>query len=61
MFPSNWFLEYQDGVLILNMYVDDLSFCGLEKLHTRFWQALRAKVKLDPECFIGSEGDRMLG
>ncbi|CAE7257616.1 RE2 [Symbiodinium sp. CCMP2592] len=60
-FPSNWFFEYKDGVLILNIYVDDLSLCGLTKLHTPFWQALRAKVKLDPECFIGSEGVRILG
>ena len=35
--------------------------CGLTKLHSPFWQALRAKVKLDPECFIGSEGVRILG
>ena len=60
-FPSNWFFEYKDGVLILNIYVDDLSLCGLTKLHTPFWQALRARVKLDPECFIGSEGVRILG
>ena len=60
-FPSSWFFEYHDGVLILNIYVDDLSLCGLTKLHTPFWQALRARVKLDPECFIGSESVRILG
>ena len=59
-FPSNWFFE-SDGVLILSIYVDDLSLCGLEKHHTPFWRALRAKVKLDPECFIGPEGVRILG
>ena len=43
-FPSNWFFEYKDGVLILNIYVDDLSLCGLTKLHTPFWQALRSSL-----------------
>ena len=60
-FPSNWFFEYKDGVLILIIYVDDLSLSGLTKLHAPFWQELRARVKLDPECFIGTEGVRILG
>ena len=60
-FPSNWFFEYSSGILILNIYVDDLSLCGLKKLHKPFWEALRARVKLDPECYIGREGVRVLG
>ena len=41
--------------------IDDLSLCGLEKHHAPCWRALRSKVKLDPQCFIGPGGTRILG
>ena len=60
-FPSNWIFEFPQGVLVLNIYVDDLSLCGHKSLHARFWQELRKRVKLDPEVFVGPEGVRILG
>ena len=50
-FPSNWVFEYHDGIITLNIYVDDLT-CGPKSLHTAFWAELRKRVKLDPEAFV---------
>ena len=60
-FPSNWTFEYQNGIIILNIYVDDLTLCGPSSLHSAFWSELRKRVKLDPEAFVDSKGIRILG
>ena len=48
---------------MLNVYVDDLTLSGPTELHQQFWHALRTRVKLDPEVYVGpgEEGCRILG
>ena len=59
--PSNWLFRLDGHVLILNIYVDDLTLAGHASLHSRFWQLLREKIKLEPEAEVLSEGIRILG
>ena len=59
--PSNWLFRLDGHVLLLNIYVDDLTLAGHASLHSRFWQMLREKIKLEPEAEILSEGIRILG
>ena len=46
LYPSNWFFRRQGGILLLNIYVDDLTLCGSTSLHQKFWQELREHVVL---------------
>ena len=48
-------------VILLNVYVDDLTLSGHHSCHSSFWKALSEKVKLDPFQEIGSEGLQILG
>ena len=59
--PSNWLFHLDGHVLLLNIYVDDLTLAGHASLHNRFWQMLREKIKLEPEAEVLSEGIRILG
>ena len=38
--PSNWLFRIDGHVLVLNIYVDDLTLAGHASLHSRFWQLL---------------------
>ena len=51
----------QDFVLLLNVYVDDLTLSGHRCCHESFWKALSSKVKLDPFQEIGTDGLLILG
>ena len=59
--PSNWVFRMGNDILLLNVYVDDLTLTGKSSLHASFWKRLREIVKLDPEIEIGPEGGRILG
>ena len=59
--PSNWIFRLDGHVLVLNIYVDDLTLAGPSNLHSRFWQLLREKIKLEPEAEVLSDGIRILG
>ena len=59
--PFNWIFRVGDQVLLLHVYVDDLTLAGKTSLHAAFWKLLREVVKLDPETEVGIEGGRILG
>ena len=48
-------------VLLLNVYVDDLTLSGHRCCHESFWRTLSSKVKLDPFQEINTEGLLILG
>ena len=59
--PSNWLFRLEGQVMVLNIYVDDLTLAGAAKLHGQFWKLLREKIKLEPEAEVLTEGIRILG
>ena len=59
--PSNWLFRLEGQVMVLNIYVDDLTLAGAAKLHGQFWKLLREKIKLDPEAEVLTDGIRILG
>ena len=59
--PSNWMFRVDGHVLVLNIYVDNLTLAGPSNLHSRFWQLLPEKIKLEPEAEVLSDGVRILG
>ena len=59
--PSNWLFRLEGQVMVLNVYVDDLTLAGAAKLHGQFWTLLREKIKLDPEAEVLTDGIRILG
>ena len=61
LFPSNFLFQVGDQVLLLNIYVDDLTLSGPKHLHQEFWSKLRAHVKLEPEIVIQDSNARILG
>ena len=61
LFPSNFLFQVGDQVLLLNIYVDDLTLSGPKRLHQDFWNKLRAHVKLEPEIVIQDSNARILG
>ena len=48
-------------MLLLNIYVDDLTLSGDSTLHQSFWQEMRRHINIEPEVFISKEGSRILG
>ena len=65
MYPSNYIINWncdgQTHVLLLNVYVDDLTLCGNQSCHSSFWAKLRQSVKLEDETHIGRQGTLVLG
>ena len=59
--PSNWMFHLRDKVMVLNVYVDDLTLARSSDLHSHFWQLLCKEINLEPEAEISSEGIRILG
>ena len=62
-YPSNFVFRWGESqeVLVLNVYVDDLTLSGPRRLRTAFWAALRRKVTLEPETDVDAHGLRILG
>ena len=60
-YPSNYFVQVGSKMLLLNMYVDDLTLSGDATLHRAFWQEMRKHINIEPEVYIGKEGSRFLG
>ena len=60
-FPSNYLIQYGSKLLLLDVYVDDLTLSGDESLHQQFWNDLRRYINIEPEVFINKEGSRILG
>ena len=58
--PSNWLFWFKKELLVLNIYVDDLSLAGKVELHQEFWERLRKHIKIEPEAKI-EDGARVLG
>ena len=58
--PSNWLFWFKRELLVLNIYVDDLSLAGKVELHQEFWELLRKHIKIEPETKI-EDGARILG
>ena len=46
--PSNWLFRLEGQVMVLNIYVDDLTLAGAAKLHGQFWKLLREKSNSSP-------------
>ena len=67
MYPSNHVIDWKltDGhkhLLLINVYVDDLTLCGNQACHSDVWAKLRETVKLEDEVFIdGKRGTLILG
>ena len=66
MYQSNYIIPWKIGnesvVLLLNVYVDDLTLCGDQRCHADFWAKLRESVKLEPEQYIlNRDGTLILG
>jgi len=69
--PSNFVLRWNPSkhggdvddeyVLLLNVYVDDLTLSGHRCCHESFWRTWSSKVKLDPFQEINTEGLLILG
>ena len=51
----------QEFVLLLNVYVDDLTLSGHRSCHSSFWKVLAAKVKLEPFQEVDVSGHLILG
>jgi hypothetical protein len=66
MYPSNYLVPWKIGgeiiTLLINIYVDNLTWCGNIRCYSVFWTKLRESVKLEPEQYIlGHEGILILG
>lgn len=72
VYPSNFIFRWnpshhggtvdQEFVLILNVYVDDLTLSGHECCHTSFWSALSKEVKMEaPQEIDARSGLLILG
>ena len=69
--PSNFLFRWNPSkhggdvdheyVLLLNVYVDDLTLSGHRSCHGSFWSALSSKVKMEPFQEIDSKGLLILG
>ena len=69
--PSNFIFRWnpsehggevnQEFVLLLNVYVDDLTLSGHRSCHSSFWKVLTAKVKLEPFQEVDVSGHLILG
>ena len=59
-YPSNYFVQVGSKMLLLNMYVGDLTLSGDATLHRAFWQEMRKHINIEPEVYIGKEGSRIL-
>ena len=64
-YPSNFVFrrgQNQEHVLILNVYVDDLTLSGgTKEVQMDFWNELKTKIKIDPPEFIDGKGTKILG
>ena len=47
--PSKWIFRTKGEIMILNIYVDDLSLAGRADLRKVFLDSLRKRIKLDAE------------
>ena len=48
-------------MLLLNIYVDDLTLSGDSTLRQTFWEEMRKHINIEPEVYIGKGGSRILG
>ena len=48
-FPSNYFIQVGSKMLLLNIYVDDLTLSGDSTLHQTFWEEMRKHINIEPE------------
>ena len=60
-FPSNYLIQRGSKMLLLNVYVDDLTLSGDSSLHRQFWEELHKHINIEPEVYISQEGSRILG
>ena len=60
-FPSNYLTQRGSKMLLLNVYVDDLTLSGDSSLHRQFWEELHRHINIEPEVYISQEGSRILG
>ena len=61
LYPSNWIFRRHGHTLLLNIYVDYLTFVWPQSPSCLFWQELRDLVQLDLEVFISDSGSLFLG
>ena len=60
-FPSNYLIQRGSKMLLLNVYVDNLTLSGDSSLHRQFWEELHKHINIEPEVYISQEGSRILG
>ena len=60
-FPSNYFIQAGSKMLLLNIYVDDLTLSGDSTLHQTFLEEMRKHINIEPEVYIEKGGSRILG
>ena len=59
-FPSNFIFTFEEGKLVLNIYVDDLTLSGPRHLHRKFWASFCEVVKTEPPQELTAERSALI-
>ena len=50
--PTWGLVQVGSKMLLLNIYVDDLTLSGDSTLHQTFWEEMRKRINIEPEVGI---------